>query len=645
MHARSAARAVLLTFAGLLLLGEATAQSLVHSTLAANRGWASFAGVASGGQYSALSQINTSNVESLERAWVVHTGDVVHGPAKDGGSAFQATPLFWEDKLYVCTPMHRVLALDAATGDRIWTFDAWETVADGVPRFAANCRGVALWIDRQADAGSSCRARIIKPDIMARLLAVDALSGELCEEFGDGGVIALNSLDNQGEGGLFMTSPPAVAGDLIITGSGVGDNVVANAADGIVRAFDARSGELRWEFNPIPEALRDRTGGANVWSLMAVDEELGLIYLPTSSPSVDPYGALRTVPIPHANAVVALKLATGDVAWSFQTVHHDLFDYDLPAQPVLFDLRRDGGSIPALAQVTKTGFVFVLDRRDGTPLHPVEEIPVPQSDIAGELSAPTQPRPVRPAPFARQSLSRDELFGLLWLDRRACRKRFDTLRYEGLFTPPSEQGTLQFPSSLGGGNWGGAALDPTTNTLIVKTSNVASTVRLVPADPTVERPVGPPVEFLKKPLNQTPFRLDGEFFLSPLGVPCTPPPWGELVAIDIDKGEQLWRRPLGRVSLGPFKTPAAWGSPTVGGPMVTGGSLIFVGAGADPAFRAFDVTTGNQLWVDAKLPAPAMAVPMTYLSAGDQYVVVAAGGNGLAGTKQSDAIIAYRLAQ
>lgn len=545
-------------------MSDALAQSDLHRRLQGNETWSSFAGVASGGQFSALADINVANVSKLERAWVVHTGDVVAGPAAEGGTSFQATPLIWNDSLYVCTPMHRVLALDAASGEERWSFDAWETVAAEIPRFGANCRGVALWVD--------------------------------------------------------------------------------DTADGIVRAFDARTGKLVWEFNPIPEALSAKTGGANTWSFMAVDEELQLVYLPTSSPSVDPYGVLRDEPIVHANAVVALNLATGEVVWSFQTVHHDLFDYDLPAQPILFDLQREGQSLPALAQITKTGFVFVLDRRTGKPLYPVEEVPVPSSTIANERASTTQPRPTRPAPFARQALSGDELFGVAFFDKLACEKHFEELRYEGLFTPPSEQGSLQFPSSLGGGNWGGAALDPRRNLLIVKTSNVASTVKLIPADAMQTRPVGPPVEFLKKPLNQTPYRLDGEFFLSPLGVPCTPPPWGELVAIDLNSAEHVWRQPLGRNPLGPLHTPASWGSPNVAGPIVTGGGLIFIGAGADSAFRALDLATGAELWADRDLPAPAMAVPMTYRVRGSQYVVVAAGGNGLAGTVQSDAIIAYRLA-
>ncbi|MFK7830465.1 MAG: pyrroloquinoline quinone-dependent dehydrogenase [Congregibacter sp.] len=619
--------------------------SALHTKLQENQTWSSFAGVGSGGQYSALSDINTGNVERLQRAWTVHTGDVVEGPTAEGGTSFQATPILWDDKLFVCTPLHRVLALDAGNGDVLWSFDAWETLPVDMPRFGANCRGVAIWVDESVLAGEVCRARIIKPDIFARLIAVDAETGLLCDDFGSAGVVDLNAMENHGEGGLFMSSPPSVAGDLLITGSGVGDNVVANAADGIVRALDARSGEVVWEFNPIPASLRSKTGGANTWSFMAVDEELGLVYLPTSSPSVDPYGVFRSEPIPYANAVVALKLTTGEVAWSFQTIHHDLFDYDLPAQPILFDLLRDGQSVPALAQITKTGFVFVFDRRDGTPLYPIEEVQVPLSFVAGELASATQPQPLRPAPFARKKLEKDALFGLLYFDRKACEKRFDELRYDGLFTPPSEQGTLQFPSSLGGGNWGGAALDPGSNVLIVKTSNVASTVTLIPADPEAVRPVGPPVEFLKKPLNQTPYRLDGEFFLSPLGVPCTPPPWGELVAIDLNSAEHLWRRPLGRNPVGPFETPASWGSPNVAGPIVTGGGLIFVGAGSDSTFRALDVRTGEELWADTDLPAPAMAVPMTYKSGGRQFVVVAAGGNGLAGTAQSDAIVAYWLAE
>jgi quinoprotein glucose dehydrogenase len=615
-----------------------------HDQLRGNTGWNAVGGVRSGGQYSALGQITPANIDRLERAWVAHTGDVVEGPAAEGGSSFQATPVFWNDTLFVCTPLNRVLALDAEDGRVRWTFDAYATLPEDTPRFAANCRGVALWVDEESpDNVTRCRARIIKPDIFARLYAIDALTGELCRDFGDDGVIDLNKLDNRGEGQLFLTSPPAIIGDLLVTGSGVEDNVVTDAADGIVRAFDVRTGELVWAFNPIPKSLSDKTGGANVWSFMAVDSELGMVYLPTTSPSVDPYGVFRSEPIPYADALVALDASTGEVVWSFQTIHHNLFDYDLPAQPILVDLKIDGAVIPAVAQVTKTGFVFVLDRRTGEPVHPIEEVPAPPSSVPGESAAPTQPVPVLPKPFARQQMTEEDLWGIGYFDKRSCRKRFRQLRYEGIFTPPSVEGSVQMPSALGGSNWGGAAIDPATGVLIVKTQDLATILLLVPADINEERPAGLPHDFLKKPLNRTPYRLDGEFFLSPLGIPCTAPPWGEIVAIDLASGEHLWRRPLGRVQFGFLRTPESWGSPNVGGPIVTGGGLIFIGAGMDSAFRALDLETGEVLWEDDDLPAPAMAVPMTYQIRGQQYVVVAAGGNALAETRQSDAIVAYRL--
>ncbi len=633
-----------------LLLGSVSAfaaDSSTHAALTENTSWPSFGGAPSGGQYSALDQITAANVANLERAWVHHTGDVVEGSAADGGSSFQATPVIWDDTLYVCTPKNRVLALNPTTGKEIWAFDGYAVLPEGMPVFAANCRGVALWAG-DADAmqemqNATCSARVIHPDIFGNLYALDAKTGALCEDFGTGGILNLNAFNYGGTGGIFMSSPPSIIGNIIVVGGGVGDNMYADAADGIVRGLDVRTGEELWSFNPIPAELSDKTGGANVWSMFAVDEAAGLVYLPTSSPSVDPYGGLRLAPIPYANALVALDAGTGTVVWHQQIIHHDVFDYDLPSQPILLDLAREGTSVPAVVQITKMGFVFVFNRLTGEPLFDIEEIAVPATDVPGERTSPTQPRPVAPAPFARQDISEDEVWGLTFWDRGQCRQRFSELRYEGLYTPPSLEGSLQLPSALGGGNWGGAAVDPKTATLIVKTQNLATIIKLVPADLNEERPLGPPVEFLQKPLNGTPYRLDGEFFLSPLGVPCTPPPWGELIAIDLNSGDHLWRQPLGRIEVGPFKTPKAWGSPNIAGPIVTAGGLIFIGAGMDSAFHALDMNTGEALWRDDDLPAPAMAVPMTYMVDGVQYVVVAAGGNGMAETRQSDAIIAYRL--
>ncbi|MDE0800934.1 MAG: pyrroloquinoline quinone-dependent dehydrogenase [Rhodospirillaceae bacterium] len=617
-----------------------------HTSLIENTSWPSFGGVRSGGQYSALNQINKSNVAGLERAWTIHTGDVEKGPAASGGSSFQATPVLWNDTLYVCTPSNRVLALNPESGEEVWTFNAYSVLPEGTPVFSSTCRGVAIWAQgREAPKTETCAARIIHPDVFGNLYALDAKTGALCNDFGTEGVLNLNQFDYFGTGGIFLASPPSIIGDTIVVGGGVADNMFADSADGIVRGLNVRTGEELWSFNPIPEGLRDKTGGANVWSISAVDEDAGIIYLPTSSPSVDPYGGARLADIPYANALVALDAATGRVIWHQQIIHHDVFDYDLPGQPILLDLDRDGERYPAVVQITKMGFIFVFNRETGEPLFDIEEFAAPATDVPGEQTAPTQPRPVKPAPFAQQDVSADELWGLTFWDRGKCRDTFSELRYDGLYTPPSLQGSLQLPSALGGGNWGGAAVDPITGVIIVKTQNLATIIKLVAADINEVRPLGPPVEFLQKPLNGTPYRLDGEFFLSPFGMPCTPPPWGELVAIDLNTGNHLWREPLGRIEIGPFKTPKSWGSPNVGGPIVTAGGLIFVGAGMDSAFHALDISTGKNLWTDSSIPAPAMAVPMTYMIDGVQYVVVAAGGNGMAGTKQSDAVIAYKLPQ
>jgi len=620
------------------------AASDLQTRLAANTGWSAFGGLASGGQYSALDQIDRSNVARLQRAWVARTGDVAKGAAADGGSSFQATPVLWNETLYVCTPMNRVLALDAATGEERWAFDGYDILPEDAPVFAANCRGVALWTpEGAATAEAPCSARVFKGDIFGNLVAIDAKTGALCADFGDSGAIDFNARENYGRGGLFFTSPPTVVGDVVILGSGVGDNMYTDAADGIVRAIDARTGADLWAFNPIPPEVSDRTGGANVWSMTSADAEAGLVFLPTSSPSVDPYGGNRLDPIAYANAVVALDIETGAVAWSRQLVHHDIFDYDLPAQPILVDLETPAGPFPALVQITKMGFVFIFNRLTGEPLFEIVERPAPASDVPGERAAPTQPAPVAPPPFARQGVDEKEIWGLTFWDRGWCRKRAAELRNDGLFTPPSLKGSLSRPSALGGGNWGGAAVDAQRGVLFVKTQNLATILKLAPADPGEERPLGPPVEFLKKPLNGAPYSLDGAFFVSPWGLPCVAPPWGEIVAIDLAAGVELWRRPLGRIEVGPFRTPAAWGSPNVGGPIATAGGLVFIGAGMDGSFRALDWETGDVVWSDERLPAPAMAAPMTYEVGGVQYVAVAAGGNGLAGTRQSDAIVAYRL--
>ena len=599
--------------------------------------WSSAGGAAGGGQYSSLTRITRENVPWLQNVWTHRSGDFAPVDAPTGGTSMEPTPIVANGMLYYCTPFNRVFALDPVSGAERWVIDLY--AATGTERDIGTCRGVAYW-EASAPTGAACEKRIVKGDFLGRVFAIDADTGKLCEDFGTGGYVDLNKFENFGRGLVSMTSPPSIYRDLVITGSLVPDNLAADTVDGIVRALDVRTGREVWSFDPIPEPLRHVTGGSNVWSLSAVDVANGIVYLPTTSPSVDVYGGHRTADIPLANAVVALDAATGAVRWHYQIIHHDLFDYDLPAQPMLIDLQRDDTTIPAVVQITKTGFAYVFNRLTGESLFPIDEKPVPQSDIEGEVSSPTQPIPRLPEPFALQTLTRDEVFGLTWFDRAACRRQFDAARYEGLFTSASLRGSLIIPSMAGGGNWGAAAIDPARQVLIVRAQNVGTIMRLVPAGE--ERAEGGRFDFLNRPLFGTPYRLTGEVFLSPLGIPCTPPPWGELTALDLVTGKTLWRVPLGEVRRGFFRSPPSWGSPGFGGPLVTASGIVFVGATFDAKFRAFDIDDGELLW-EANVPAPAIAVPMTYEAGGRQFVVIAAGGSAYGGDQLADALVAFAL--
>ena len=599
--------------------------------------WSATGGGVGGGQYSSLSRITPENVGWLQTVWTHRSGDFAPADAPQGGTSFEPTAIVANDTLYYCTPFNRVFALDPVTGEERWVIDLY--AATNTERDIGTCRGVSYW-EAAAPMGAPCEKRIVKGDMLGRVFAIDADSGKLCEDFGTGGYVDLNTMENYGRGPVAMTSPPSIYRDLVIVGSLVPDNAHTDTADGIVRALDVRTGREVWNFNPIPEALRAITGGSNVWSLTSVDIANGIVYLPTTSPSVDVYGGHRTAPMPLANAVVALNADTGAVLWHYQIIHHDLFDYDLPAQPMLIDLQRDGTMIPAVVQITKTGFAYVLNRLTGEPLFPIDEQPVPQSDIEGEVSSPTQPIPRLPEPFARQSMTRDEVFGLTWFDRAACRDMFNATRYEGPFTPASLKGSLIIPSMAGGGTWGAAALDPARQVLIVRAQNVGTIMRLVPAGKVREE--GGRFDFLNRPLWGTPYRLTGEVFMSPLGIPCLPPPWGELTALDLVTGRTLWRVPLGYVRRGYFRSPSRWGSPGFGGPMVTASGVVFVGATFDSRFRAFHIDDGRILW-EAKVPAPAIAVPMTYEAGGRQFVVIAAGGTAYGDDQIADALVAFAL--
>lgn len=619
------------------------ASAEVASVEAAAKDWPSYGGQPSATKYSALDQINRNTIKRLRTAWTWHSGEVTFGSDTAETTIAQMTPIYANARLYSCTPFGRVVALDPATGQPVWSFDSHKPLVGNM--YKQNiCRGVAYWQAGSAEARTQpCGKRILYAAQNAVLHAVDADTGRACAGFGTGGRVDLAALDYKGEGKPATTSPPAIWGDVMALGVAVQDNMYRNSLDGIVRGFDIVTGRELWSWNPIPDDLSGVTGAANAWAPLSVDTRRGWLFVPTGSASWDTLGTNRLDRIPDANAVVALDMRTGRKVWSYQTVHHDLWDYDLPAAPTLATIDHKGRSVEAVIQGTKTGNVFVLDRQTGRPLFPVKERPVPRSDMPGERTARTQPMPMLPKPVTSQALKADDAWGLLGFDSAACRTKLGALRNEGLFTPPSIKGSLLHPSFLGGTNWGGVAFDPTTGLAVLNSSNLAASVRLIPrAQYDVKRDKRPGVSVYE--MQGSPYVMLREVLLSPLGAPCNPPPWGQLTAIDMKTGQTRWQVPFGRLKLSTgILTPTAWGAPNQGGPIVTRGGLVFIGASLDSVFRAYDIQTGRQVW-HAAVPAPATATPMTFQHTdGRQYIVVSAGGHGAFGTKLNDAMVAFVL--
>jgi len=625
--------------------------------------WPVYGGTPGGARYSPLTQIDQGNVGHLEVAWTYHTGDVSEGgpgaPARNP-SSFQATPIVVDGTLYFPTAFSRVIALDPETGRERWSFDPELDLSASYAEIAA--RGVTTWLDPERGAGDECRQRIFLAHRGARLHALDAETGRPCSDFGTAGEVDLTLgvarvRDPDYHGPNYgVTSPPVTIGDLVVVGSAIGDNQWVEDATGVVRAYDARSGALRWAWDPIPREegdsrwrewtakARRKNGGANAWSILSVDPERDLVFVPTGSASPDFYGGERTGDNRWANSVVALRGSTGELVWGYQLVHHDLWDYDVPAQPTLVTLRRNGEEIPAVAQASKMGLVFVLHRETGEPLFPVEERPVPQSDVPGERTSPTQPFPTLPPPLVPHRFAPEDAWGLTPWDRGRCRELFQGLRYDGIFTPPSLQGTLLFPGGAGGTNWGSVAFEPSSGLLVLNTSSVPHSVRLIPqADLAETRRANPGKEV--SPQAGAPYGMIRDVVLSPLGVPCNPPPWGQLHAIDLSTGRVRWQVTLGTTrDLAPVPIPIGWGTPNMGGPIITATGLVFIGAAMDDYLRAFDLESGAELW-KGRLPAGGQATPMTYRLGEDrrQYVVIAAGGHGKMGTRLGDALVAFAL--
>jgi quinoprotein glucose dehydrogenase len=625
--------------------------------------WTIHAGDSGGTKFSALSQINADNVDQLEIAWTYDTGETEEIGNRYGKPSFEPTPILLPPEaggsLVFCTSFGRAIALDPATGKQRWRYDPEVNYPTG----GHVCRGVSWWQDPLLENRAHCANRIIWGTRDRRLISVDARTGESCQGFGQNGEIVLDTKAEEAQvpGGIKTTSPPVIANGVLMIGAGVKDFSHANAPTGKVKAYDVRTGEAKWTFSSIPTDPDDPaastwppnptrvSGAANAWAPMSVDAELGLLYVPTSAPSPDYYGAKRPGDNRYANSLVALDISTGEVAWHFQFVHHDLWDYDTPAQPTLTDIERNGQTIAAVVQVTKQGFVFAFDRKTGEPVYKIEERPVPQGAVPGEWLSPTQPFPEESLQLLDTNITTEDAWGFTFWDQGKCEDLISGLRSEGIFTPLTTEATVYMPSALGGANWGGIAVDQKQQIAVVNLNNVATIGQLVPAHEGKSGDTHAGAGSMLAKMDGTPYAMKMESLASPFGVPCVTPPWGKLVAIDLTAGKVIWESALGSVhELGPVPAPFEinLGTPNLGGPLITGSGLVFIGATLDRRIRAFDLKTGEKLWTH-KLPYDANANPMTYQQEGRQYVVIAAGGSAMmsdmAGRKLGNTIVAFSL--
>ena len=643
------ARLLLLTLAG---MQAAHAQSPDASD------WGYYGGDIYGNRFSSLDQIDRNNVAQLQVAWEYHTRELGEGFASADKLTFEATPVLAFGLLYLETATNIVIALDPETGKERWRHDPR---IDRTRHYGeAAARGVSVWEDATPGKQGACLRRIFTGTLDARLIALDAMTGQPCADFGTGGAVDLTQgIRVRDRGEYTISSPPTVLNNVVVVGSSIGDNRATDVERGVIRAYDAISGAQKWAFDPLPDSpahpaagswdLRQAaaTGGANSWAPMSADPDKGLLFVPTGSASPDFYGGKRLGDNRFANSLLALDANTGQLRWHQQLIHHDLWDYDLGAQPALVEMERRGAPMPAVIQATKSGMLFVFERDTGKPVVGMREEPVPGSLVPGESPSPTQPFSSLPALVEHRPLTPEDAWGITFWDRARCRDLIRKYRNEGAFTPPDTRGTILWPGYLGGVNWGGIAYDPRSQRVLAAVNHIAMVVTLMsPLEMERQRASGeyPRSEFSYQ--RGAPYAMRREPLLSPWGMPCNSPPWGSLVSIDLRTNRVAWQVPLGSTeNLTPWFMPVRdFGTPNLGGPIVTAGNLVFVAGTMDRNLRAFDLETGRELWKHP-LPAGGQATPMTYRAGqgGRQYIVIAAGGHGPLGVPRGDSVVAFAL--
>lgn len=608
--------------------------------------WDSFHGQLNAQKYSPLTQITADNVGKLTKVWEFHTGDVSDGKGDTPATVWSATPIFANDTLYIGTPFDRLIALDPGTGKEKWHYDT-KSSRKALTQPVLKNRGVSYWQAKNPVTGEACQKMVYMGTVDGKLFALDADSGKPCSGFANNGVLDLNQWNTvNAKYPLSVLQPPTVVGNHLLVGWAGKDWAYAEAPPGTVFSVNAQTGKLEWTFEAIPAEIRKRTGTANVWTHMSADEANGLVYLPVSSPSPNYWGGNRVDAIPLGTSTTALDINTGKVVWSRQWVHHDVWDYDINSAPTLMDITVDGKQIPALVQATKQGFLFVVNRLTAEDVWPIEERPVPQGDgsVQGEVLSPTQPFPTKPAPLLDQS-KKPEIWKLADIvGGGQCSRLWDNLTYEGMYTPPTTkgEGTLTYPDSAGGVQWGGVAFDPQKQIAIVNTSHIVQYVKLYSREDydNADKDSGNESGFA--PQEGAPYGMRLLVASNWLGMPCWQPPFGEIVALDMHTGDVKWRRPVGASQQYGFFMPESWGSPTIGGPAVTAGGVIFIGASMDAKVRAYSVDSGEELWSD-QAEAPAVANPSVYEYKGRQYVAFVAGGNTILKDQVGDQVVVYAL--